>query len=894
MLNSILRSIFGTRNDRVIKSYRPIVEKINSLESEISKLSDEDLKSKTLEFKSRIEKAESLDSLLPEAFAVVREAGKRVLGLRHYDVQLIGGIALHQGMISEMRTGEGKTLVATLPAYLNALSGKGVHVVTVNDYLARRDAEWMGRIHEFLGLSVGVVYSQMPDLEKKLAYQADITYAQNNEIGFDYLRDNGVFSIENKVQRGLNFAIIDEVDSILIDEARTPLIISGPAEDSSELYMKIDQIIPSLRIEEDYKIDLKTKQITLTEVGIANAEKLLGIENLYDPTNIELLHHVNQGLKAHNIFTKDIDYLVQGGKIVIVDEFTGRQMPGRRWSDGLHQAIEAKEKVNIQRESQTIATITFQNLFRLYNKLSGMAGTAVTEASEFKEIYNLDVLVIPTNQPMIRMDQNDVLYVSLKDKVNAVVEEIIEVHKAGQPVLVGTVSIEQSELYSRELEKRRIAHQVLNAKHHSKEAEIVAQAGRLAAVTIATNMAGRGTDILLGGNPEVLASKEYSDTTTPEYEAALKKYQELCEAEKLKVQSAGGLYILGTERHESRRIDNQLRGRAGRQGDPGRSRFFLSLEDDLMRRFIPPMVIALAQRNAEGDNAIDSRALTNAVEKAQSKVEHIHFDQRKQVTKYDDVMNKQRLVVYSLRNQILEGKALNDELNSMLQELAEDLVLEVCDPQVKPIHWNLQQLKDKYKLITHRELELNDSEISEAFLYDIVVNQILEDYESNKVIQSAQLDDLKSKYDESLTITTAGENQFDFKFDSIERESILKNLDRCWLQHLQAMDDLKEGIFLRSYAQQNPLHEYQKEGFTLFQAFFARMREYVLREMFAFNTEEFSNYLQQHQQEMLRRARAMEQMQQAHQQFVEDDDFKSALNEKKKLEDQKKLRRKFK
>ncbi|MCL4146346.1 UNVERIFIED_CONTAM: hypothetical protein GTU68_033876, partial [Idotea baltica] len=613
---NVIKKIFGSSNDRYIKSLNPIVSQINELEDEISKLSDDELKAQTDKFKKRLKDGESLDDILAEAFATVREASVRTLGMRHYDVQLIGGITLHQGKISEMKTGEGKTLVATLAAYLNALPEKGVHVVTVNDYLARRDAEWMSKLYNFLNLSVGVVYSNMEQDEKQAAYRSDITYGQNNEFGFDYLRDNMKYDIEDVMQRAHAFAIVDEVDSILIDEARTPLIISGPAEDSSEFYLKSNTIIPKLKEGEHFEIDLRSKQPTLTEDGVREAERLLGVENLYDPNEIELLHAVGQSLKAHTTMETNVDYVIREGKIVIVDEFTGRLMSGRRWSDGLHQAIEAKEGVKIQRENQTLASITFQNFFRLYDKLSGMTGTAATEAAEFKDIYKLDCVVIPTNKPLARDDQSDVIFRTRNEKYQAVCEDILETNKTGQPILVGTISIEQSEAVSNYLAKNKIAHSVLNAKQHEKEAHIIAQAGRLKSVTIATNMAGRGTDI----------------------------------KEKENVLKAGGLFIMGTERHESRRIDNQLRGRAGRQGDPGLSRFYVSLEDDLMKRFGGDRLQSIMKRLGwEEGAAIDGSLISRSIEGAQEKVERLHYESRKQVTEYDDVMNKQREVVYSLR-----------------------------------------------------------------------------------------------------------------------------------------------------------------------------------------------------------------------------------------------------
>lgn len=645
MLQYLIRKIFGTRNDRILKALWPQVILINSLEEKLKALSDSQLQAKTGEFRERISRGESLDSILNEAFAVVREAAKRTLNMRHFDVQLIGGMILHRGMISEMKTGEGKTLVATLAAYLNALSGKGVHVVTVNDYLAKRDSEWMGQIYRYLGLSVGVVYPGLKEAEKHAAYRCDITYGQNNEFGFDYLRDNMKFSAEETMQRGHNYAIVDEVDSILIDEARTPLIISGPAEDATDQYYVVNKIIPYLEKSKHFEIDLKSKQPTLTEEGTAKVESLLQVENLYDPNNIELLHHVQNALKAHTTMERDVDYVVKDGQVIIVDEFTGRLMPGRRWSNGLHQAVEAKEGLKIAQENQTLASITFQNLFRMYDKLAGMTGTADTEAPEFKQIYNLEVCVIPTNQPMIRDDMSDQVFRTRKEKYEAVIKDIAEFHASGQPILVGTISIEQSESLSKILRSRNIEHNVLNAKQHEREAEIVAQAGRFGAVTISTNMAGRGTDIVLGGNADFMAQAKTGtkDRSDPVYQEALAEFRQLCAAEREKVLKAGGLFIMGTERHESRRIDNQLRGRAGRQGDPGRSRFYVSLEDDLMMRFGGERMQAwMKTLGWEEGLAIDGRLISRSIEQAQKRVEGFHFEMCKYVTEYDDVMNKQR------------------------------------------------------------------------------------------------------------------------------------------------------------------------------------------------------------------------------------------------------------
>jgi preprotein translocase subunit SecA len=675
MVNEVLRKIFGTKHDREMKRIRPTVDQINSYEPQMQALTDEQLKAKTPEFQARLKAGETVNDILPEAFAVCREASKRVLGMRHYDVQMIGGIVLNRGAISEMRTGEGKTLVATLPVYLNALTGKGVHVVTVNDYLAKRDAEWMGRLYSWMGLSTGIIVHGLNDQERKGMYRADITYCTNNELGFDYLRDNMKFDLEDYVQRELNYAIVDECDSILIDEARTPLIISGPAEASTDKYIAVNKIIPHLKRDVHFNMEEKSKTASLTEEGNTKVEELLGLENLFDSRNIELLHHVYQALKAHYLYRLDVEYMNKDGEIVIVDEFTGRLMPGRRWSDGLHQAIEAKEGVDVKNENQTLATITFQNYFRMYNKVAGMTGTADTEAVEFKKIYELEVSVIPTNKPIKRQDQEDVVYKTEAAKFKAIAAEVKERSAKGQPILVGTVSIEKSEALSNALKKEGVRHDVLNAKAHEREAEIVAQAGRKGTVTIATNMAGRGTDIVLGGNAEVMAHKVSEDEESPEYQQALIKYKAQCEAEKKEVVAAGGLYIIGTERHESRRIDNQLRGRSGRQGDPGESRFYLSLEDGLMRIFNGERIQKImSMLNIPEDEPITAKMVTNAIEGAQRKVEGHHFDVRKHLLDYDDVMNKQRTVIYRMRRQVLEGNDVERTTLDFLGDVTSNLL----------------------------------------------------------------------------------------------------------------------------------------------------------------------------------------------------------------------------
>ena len=676
---SLFRKIIPTKNERELRRMQPAVQRINALEPELQKLDDAALAAKTVAFRDRLAQGETLDDLLPEAFAACREASIRVLGMRHYDVQLMGGMVLHEGKIAEMKTGEGKTLVATLPVYLNALAGKGVHVVTVNDYLAGRDAEWMGQVYRFLGLTVGVIGHGLTDEERREAYGADVTYATNNELGFDYLRDNMKFRATNFVQRDPSYAIVDEVDSILIDEARTPLIISGPAEDSTDKYYTVNKIIPGLRAEDHFTVDEKARSVVLTEEGVHEVERALGVENLYEPQNIEVLHHVNQALRAHSLFRLDVDYMIKDGQVVIIDEHTGRALEGRRYSDGLHQALEAKEGVEIKRENQTLASITFQNFFRMYPKLAGMTGTADTEAAEFHKIYGLTVIIVPTNKPMIRDDTEDVVYRTKREKINAVIEEIRDCHQRGQPVLVGTISIEDSELFSREMKKAGVRHAVLNAKHHEREAEIVAQAGRLGAVTISTNMAGRGTDIVLGGNAEALA-KHLDDPD--ERERKLEEFEGICAEEKQQVLEAGGLHILGTERHESRRIDNQLRGRSGRQGDPGSSRFYLSLEDDLMRIFASDRVSAIMQRlGMEEGEPIEARLVTRAIENAQKKVEARNFDSRKHLLEYDDVMNKQREIIYKMRRDFLTGQDTKQIVRAMIEDLLEGILEPERAPQ---------------------------------------------------------------------------------------------------------------------------------------------------------------------------------------------------------------------
>ncbi len=785
MIGSFLTKIFGSKNEREIKALSPAVEIINSLESGIHSMSDEQLKNQTLIFKDRLGRGEKLDEILPEAFATVREASLRTLNMRHFDVQLIGGMVLNYGKIAEMRTGEGKTLAATLPAYLNSLTGKGVHIVTVNDYLAKRDTEWMGNIYKFLGLSVGTISHGLNDPERKVAYSSDITYGTNNEFGFDYLRDNMKFNKEYLVQPELNFAIVDEVDSILIDEARTPLIISGPAEKSTDLYYQVNEIVPLLKEGKDYSIDEKARAVVLTEEGVAKAEGLLKVSNLYDPKHIELLHHINQALKAHTLFKLDVDYIIKDGEVIIVDEFTGRLMPGRRYSDGLHQALEAKENVKIENENQTLATITFQNYFRMYNKLSGMTGTADTEAAEFKKIYNLDVVVIPTNKTMIREDYPDSIYKTKREKYEAAINEISELNKKGQPVLVGTVSIDVSEGLSTKLKKRGIKHTVLNAKNHEKEAEIIAMAGQKGAVTISTNMAGRGTDIVLGEG----------------------------------VTALGGLHVLGTERHESRRIDNQLRGRSGRQGDPGSSRFYLALEDDLLRIFGGERITGIMEKlGMQEGEPIEHNLISRAIENAQAKVEGHNFDIRKQLLEYDDVMNQQREVIYRQRREALNGKSLKPAIESMIQEKAEDIALAFADEKMLPEEWDLNGVSEAvFKQFNFRMNNLSGGN------FEGMTKEGLE----------------QLIYDEALSIYNEKEKLVGSEdFRHLECVIMLQTVDNLWKDHLLSMDHLKEGIGLRGYAQQNPLMVYKKEGFEMFQDMISRVKEEIVNVMFRIQISE--------------------------------------------------------
>lgn len=849
----VFESIFGSANKKELKKIEPIIKKIESYDKSMQQLSDDELKHKTVEFKERLKNGETLDDILPEAFAVVREASYRVLGMKQYRVQLIGGIVLHQGRIAEMKTGEGKTLVATLPAYLNALSGKGVHVVTVNDYLAKRDKEWMGKVHEFLGLTVGVIVYGLDNDERRENYACDITYGTNNQYGFDYLRDNMVIYKKDKVQRGLNFAIVDEVDSILIDEARTPLIISGQGDESTDMYMRANMFANGLtgRIMDpeedkpdifdrefkdetvDFLVDEKRKTASLTEIGTKKAEEYFGVENLSDPNNMELAHHINQALKANNTMKRDIDYVVKDDEILIVDEFTGRIMEGRRYSDGLHQAIEAKEGVEVKSESKTLATVTFQNYFRMYNKLSGMTGTAKTEEAEFNEIYKMDVVEIPTNKPVARVDEQDRVYINENAKFNAIVEEIKEIHKTGQPILVGTISIEVSEKLSKLLKKNGIKHDVLNAKQHEREAEIVAQAGMFDKVTIATNMAGRGTDILLGGNPDFLAKHDMKkqgygeyvieslDSFLPStdeelvaarnvYNELYKKYKKMTDEDKKKVLEVGGLYIIGTERHESRRIDNQLRGRSGRQGDPGRSRFFVSLGDNLMRLFGGETIQKYAESGKfPEDEPMEFRTITKAIERAQTKVESNNFGIRKNVLKYDDVMNAQRKVIYNERDKVLDGEDMHESIVAMIKDIIANAIDTYCQ-DAKSENWEMEALMTYLNtFIPEGTLDLTRlNSYNKKTFTDYVTQKALEVYGEKEEAIGKE------------------------KFREIERVILLMVVDRKWMDHIDAMDQLRQGIGLRAFGQQDPVRAYNNEGFEMFEDMNHSIKEDTVRGMF--------------------------------------------------------------
>lgn len=829
MLN-VLRNLLDD-NAREIKRLQRIVDNINGLEPEMVNLTDADLQAKTIAFKERLARGESLDEILPEAFAVVREVSKRILGMRHFDVQLMGGVVLHQGRVAEMKTGEGKTLVATLPVYLNALTGRGVHVVTVNEYLARRDSIWMGQVYKFLGLSVGLIVHGLSEQERRAAYADDVTYGTNNEFGFDYLRDNMAFHPDLMVQRELHYAIVDEVDSILIDEARTPLIISGQAEKSTNLYHTFSRLVPRLVPEHDYTVDEKARTVNLTEAGVAKMEKMLKVDNLYADEHTELTHHLQQALKAHVLMKKDRDYVVKDGQVIIVDEFTGRLMFGRRYSEGLHQAIEAKERVKVEHESQTLATITFQNYFRMYKKLAGMTGTAATEEEELRKIYKLDVVIIPTHKPMIRKDLTDVVYKTQAAKFRAVAEEIARRYETGQPVLVGTSSIEKSELLSQMLKKSGVPHQVLNAKYHEKEAEVVAQAGRLKTVTIATNMAGRGTDILLGGNPEFLAQAELKKEginhppetlkEEPLYREVLAKFKRQTEEEHKKVVALGGLHILGTERHESRRIDNQLRGRSGRQGDPGSSQFFSALEDDLIRQFGGDNIQGLMSRlGIEEDMPIEHGLIARSIETAQKRVENRNFELRKHILQYDDVMNQQRELIYRQRRQVLQGENLKDIITQMIEETTGRLVDACCPEGVHPEEWDLTGLLSQFEQLFLAGRTLAGKR--DAFLAEMENTPFLRRQELKDKLREYVL----AKYEERETELGSE------TLREIERVVLLRVVDEKWMEHLDAMDDLREGIGLRAYGQKDPLVEYKRESYEMFQQMIAAIQEEVGRYVF--------------------------------------------------------------
>jgi len=847
MFNALLTKFIGSKNERDLKKLGPLVDRINTFEPEMKRLTEGQFPELTEKLRRRLAAGETLDDVLPEAFAAVREASLRTLSMRHFDVQLVGGMVLHHGKIAEMKTGEGKTLVATLPAYLNALEGKGVHIVTVNDYLAGRDSEWMGKIYRWMGLSVGCIQHPLTDEERRAAYGADITYGTNNEFGFDYLRDNMKYDLRDCVQRGFNFAIVDEVDSILIDEARTPLIISGPAEESTDKYYRIDRIVPKLRRDVDFQVDEKARTVNLTEEGVEKAEKLLGMGNLFDPQNMDWVHHIYQALKAHLLFKRDVDYMVKDSEVVIVDEFTGRLMPGRRYSDGLHQALEAKENVKIERENQTLATITFQNYFRMYKKLSGMTGTAETEAEEFFKIYKLEVVVIPPNRRLIRTEYPDIIYRTEREKYNAVLEEIKDLYQSSRPVLVGTISIEKSEKLSSLLKRSGVPHVVLNAKYHAKEAEIVAQAGRKKAVTIATNMAGRGTDILLGGNPDFLTvqtlrERNLTPETAPpqEYERIREHWLSVCQKEHDEVVGLGGLHILGTERHEARRIDNQLRGRAGRQGDPGSSRFYLSLEDDLMRIFASDRISGIMQSlGMEEGVPIESRLITRQIERAQKQVEGRNFEIRKHLLEYDDVMNKQREAIYAIRRELLEGVDQKEYVTALAEDILLELIEKHASREKNPHDWDLEALRistGNQFGFDIRNLGLEVKDASHEELTEILTQKIKTIYEDKEKRVGPEF----MRYH--------------------ERMIMLQVLDAQWKDHLLALDHLKEGIGLRGYGQRDPLIEYKKESFSMFEDLNARREEETLRYLYLFEPISLEEQeARARQQEEARRRRAQEQ-----------------------------------
>ena len=886
MFQKFARKIFGTKNDRLLKKVQPIVAHINSLEAQMQALSDEQLRNQTHVFRDRLSQGATRDELLPEAFATVREAGVRALGMRHYDVQLVVGYFLHQGTFIEMRTGEGKTLVSTLPGYLNALVGKCVHSVTVNDCLAQCDCEWMGQLYSFLGMTSGVIHTGASQTDRKRAYNSDITYGQNNELGFDYLRDNMKFSLDNYVHRYLpeahdpkaeklvHYAIVDEVDSILIDEARTPLIISGSAEESTIPYLKANAIMPFLKKDLDFIVDEKGHHVSLTESGIDKVEQRLKIGNLYAPEHMQWVHYIHAGLKAHHLYRADRNYMVDDGKVIIIDEHTGRKMPGRRWSDGLHQAVEAKEGVRIQEETHTLATITFQNFFRMYEKLSGMTGTAETEAEEFAKVYDIDTVVIPTNKPVIRADNEDLVYKTERGKFHAVIEHIIECHERGQPCLVGTISVEKSQFVSHLLAQRGIPHNILNAKQHRREADIVAQAGRAGAVTIATNMAGRGTDIHLGGNAELLARAEvfgsggiheHFDEENPEYQAALARYKEECGAEKERVLAAGGLALIGTERHESRRIDNQLRGRAGRQGDPGLSQFYLSLEDDLMRVFGGDRVRKIMEwLKIPEDEAIVSKQVSKAIEGSQRRVEGQNFDSRKNLLEYDDVMNQQRKSIYALRRQVLAATETQALMRSVIDDASYAVIDSNCPQDAQPSDWNIEGLEETLYRMTGLDIDL--SEVSSEFedIEDAVGEALAAEYANRRkrIVDAIILStDVPPEEDpDGDAVQLAAEEHWRY----FERETYLRAIDDSWKQHLRNMDNLKEGVFLNAYAQKDPKLIYKKEGFEMFQAMIEGINNTVMDVLFHVEVKSSKEIEAMEKEAELRRQKAREEMQMRH------------------------------
>ena len=887
MLQQVLAKLFGTKNDREIKKIQPLVSAINDLEARMTGLTDDELRGQTAVFRSRIAQGASADDILVEAFATGREASRRALGMRHYDVQLIGGVFLHRGTICEMRTGEGKTLVATLPAYLNSLTGKGVHVVTVNDYLAQRDCAWMSRLYHFLDLSTGVIHTGASQSARKAAYAADITYGQNNELGFDYLRDNMKFSLSDyvhrylptahdpKAEKLLHYAIVDEVDSILIDEARTPLIISGATEDSSEPYLITSAIMPFLKRDLDFSVDEKAHSVSLTESGVDKVEARLKIGNLFAPEHMHWVHFVHAALKAHHLYRADVNYVVEGGKVIIIDDHTGRKMPGRRWSDGIHQSIEAKEGLKIQEETQTLATITFQNYFRMYQKLSGMTGTAETEAEEFAKVYDMDTLVVPTHRPIVRDDRDDLVYKNERGKFKAVIEEIAECNEAGQPVLVGTISVEKSQFLSHLLTQRGIAHHVLNAKQHGAEAEIIAQAGRAGAVTIATNMAGRGTDIILGGNPELLAKREVFgvsrvqqdvDESDPIYQEALARSLEQCKADKEQVLAAGGLAVIGTERHESRRIDNQLRGRSGRQGDPGMSQFYLSLEDDLMRIFNGDRVAKIMEwLDIPEDEPIVARSVTSAIESSQKRVEGQNFDARKNVLDYDNVMNQQRKSIYALRRTVLAASDLLPLIEAVIDDVVYAILDVRCPQTIKGSEWNLEALEDDIYQLFGVDIDLSEVDAVFEVLEKQLVETLAEEYRDRRrrmiesIMHSIDPADPNQSIDEEELQAFASQQWIYF-----ERETYLRGIDGLWKEHLRSMDSLKEGIYLRAYAQKDPKLLYKKEGFDLFQAMMAQVRKSVVGALFHVEVKDSREIEAMRRDADQRRARAAGKVQETH------------------------------